>query len=60
MTNSFAEDQKFFGQDFTHLSNLSRIYRNFVHPGKELKDRIDSHKSDLCFISTIEILKRIL
>lgn len=57
---SFAEDQKFFGQDFTHLSNLSRIYRNFVHPGKELKDGIDSSKADICFISTIEILKRIL
>ncbi|MCA6067810.1 tetratricopeptide repeat protein [Chryseobacterium sp. RG1] len=57
---TFAEDQKFFGQDFTHLSNLSRIYRNFVHPGKELKDGIDSPKADLCFISTIEILKRIL
>jgi tetratricopeptide (TPR) repeat protein len=56
----FAEDQKFFGQDFTHLSNLSRIYRNFVHPGKELKDGIDSSKADICFISTIEILKRIL
>jgi hypothetical protein len=58
---SFAEQQKYFGQDFTYLSNLSRIYRNYVHPGKELKDSIVDHaKADLCFISTIEILNRIV
>ncbi len=57
---TFAEQQKLFGQDFTHLSNLSRIYRNFVHPGKELKEGLNNSKVELCFISTIEILKRIL
>lgn len=57
---SYVEQTKAFGQDFTHLSNLSRIYRNFIHPGKELRDGVDSSKADLCFISTIEILKKIL
>ncbi|CAH0264093.1 MULTISPECIES: tetratricopeptide repeat protein [unclassified Pedobacter] len=55
-----VQSTKAFGGDFGHLSNLSRIYRNFVHPGKELKDPLDQSKADLCFISTVEILKKIL
>jgi len=57
---SFAEKNHLFGSDFPPLSNLSRIYRNFIHPGRELKDKLDKPKCDLCFISTIEILKKIL
>lgn len=57
---SFAEENKFLGSDFHPLSNLSRIYRNFIHPGKELKEKIEWSKCQLCFISTIEILKKIL
>ena len=57
---SYAENHLFFGSDFPHLSNLSRIYRNFIHPGRELKDRLDKPKCDLCFISTTEILRKVL
>jgi tetratricopeptide (TPR) repeat protein len=56
----FADKNLFFGSDFPHLSNLSRIYRNFIHPGRELKDQLDKPKCDLCFISTTEILRKIL
>lgn len=56
----YAENNNFYGSDFPHLSNLSRIYRNFIHPGRELKDKLDKSKCDLCFISTTEILKKIL
>ncbi|MBC7862759.1 MAG: tetratricopeptide repeat protein, partial [Bacteroidia bacterium] len=56
----YANTHLLFGSDFPHLSNLSRIYRNFIHPGKELKDKLDKPKCDLCFISTTEILKKIL
>jgi Flp pilus assembly protein TadD len=56
----YAESQKLFGNDFPHLSNLSRIYRNYIHPGRELKERLDKTKADLCFISVTEILKRVL
>jgi len=57
---SFSEKNLLFGSDFPPLSNLSRIYRNFIHPGRELKDKLDKPKCDLCFISTTEILKKIL
>ncbi|KLT63928.1 lipopolysaccharide assembly protein LapB [Pedobacter sp. BMA] len=57
---SYVEQNKLFGSDVIHLSNLSRIYRNFVHPGKELKEMLDKSKADLCFISTVEILKKII
>ncbi|WP_432327992.1 hypothetical protein ACRQ5D_33845 [Mucilaginibacter sp. P25] len=55
---TYVEQIKAFGKDFGHLTNLSRIYRNYVHPGKELGDAIDRTKADLCFMSTVEILKR--
>jgi hypothetical protein len=40
------------------MGNISRIYRNFVHPGKELREAesLNQAKADLCFVSTIEIL----
>jgi tetratricopeptide (TPR) repeat protein len=57
---SYAEKNLFFSSDFPHLSNLSRVYRNFIHPGRELKERLDKPKCDLCFISTTEILRKIL
>jgi len=56
----YAEKQSLFGLDFQHLSNLSRIYRNFIHPGRELKEKLDKAKCDLCFISANEVLKMIL
>lgn len=56
----YVDQNKLFGADFVHLSNLSRIYRNFIHPGKELKSSLDKSKADLCFISVSEILRNIL
>ncbi|AAZ26151.1 tetratricopeptide repeat protein [Colwellia psychrerythraea] len=57
---SFIEEKRIFGNDFFLLSNLSRVYRNFIHPGVELKNSLDKSKSDLCFISSLEILKKII
>ena len=58
---TFVESKKLFGNDFNHLGNLSRIYRNFIHPGLELKSKADiKPKADLCFISSLEILKKII
>jgi tetratricopeptide (TPR) repeat protein len=57
----FIESQKSFGNDFQHLGNLARVYRNFIHPGLELKGKIDiKSKADLCIISAMEILKKII
>ena len=55
----YAEKKVLFGADFQSLSNLSRIYRNFIHPGKELKEELNKAKSDLCFICVMEILRKI-
>jgi tetratricopeptide (TPR) repeat protein len=58
---AFIESQKSFGNDFQHLGNLARVYRNFIHPGLELKGKIDiKSKADLCIISAMEILKKII
>ena len=57
---SFIDEKKYFGNDFFPLTNLSRVYRNFVHPGVEMKNTLDKTKSDLCFISSIEILRKII
>lgn len=56
---SFIEDKGYFGKEFFHLTNLSRVYRNFIHPGLELKNTLNKGKSDICFISTMEIFKLI-
>lgn len=56
---SYIEERGYFGKDFFHLTNLSRVYRNFVHPGLELKNELNKGKSDICFISTMEIFKLI-
>ncbi|KMQ58624.1 hypothetical protein ACM46_21630 [Chryseobacterium angstadtii] len=58
---SYIEQNNHFGKDFFHLTNLSRVYRNFIHPGLELKekDELNKGKSDICFISALEILKKI-
>ena len=56
----FAQSKNLFGKDFPHLGNLSRIYRNFIHPGLELKDNLNKPKADLCFLSALEIIKKVL
>ncbi|MCT3630171.1 tetratricopeptide repeat-containing protein [Elizabethkingia anophelis] len=58
---SYIEQNNHFGKDFFHLTNLSRVYRNFIHPGLELKekDKLNKGKSDICFISALEVLKKI-
>jgi hypothetical protein len=58
---SYFENKKMLGDATIHLGNISRIYRNFVHPGKELRESedLDQTKADLCFVSTIEIIKSI-
>jgi tetratricopeptide (TPR) repeat protein len=58
---TFVGDKKLFGSDFHHLGNLARVYRNFIHPSLELKSKTEIRpKANLCFISTIEILRKIL
>lgn len=56
---SFIEQNKLLGNVLVHMANISRIYRNYVHPGKELRESetLNKSKASLCFISTVEIIK---
>ena len=56
---SYVEQNKMLGNILVHLANISRIYRNYVHPGKELREseQLSESKANLCFISTLEIVK---
>ena len=58
---SFFEQQKILGDIIIHMGNISRISRNFIHPGKELREaeEINQAKADLCFLSTLEIIKKV-
>lgn len=59
---SYLEQKKMLQKQFVHLGNISRIFRNYVHPGKELKenDELDNSKANLCYISACEIINTIV
>jgi hypothetical protein len=59
---NYFEQGKIMSNLFVHLGNIARIYRNFIHPGKELREfeRLDQTKADLCYISAIEIIKKLI
>jgi hypothetical protein len=58
----YCENNKILEKQFVHLGNISRIYRNFIHPGKEVKEAeiLDESKAKLCYISVTEIIKGIV
>jgi len=45
-----------------YIGHLSRIYRNFVHPGNEIRnqEKLDGSKIAICFNAVLEITKYIL
>lgn len=59
---AFYDEKGLLSRSLVHLGNVSRIFRNFIHPGKELRDEeiLDKAKADLCFIGAKEILKDVL
>lgn len=44
-----------------HLGNISRLNRNYIHPGKELRenDPLNFMKANLCFSAALEILNAV-
>ncbi len=58
---NFCDQQALLKNVIVHLGNVSRLHRNYIHPGKELKDNepLDFIKATLCFSTTIEILKAV-
>lgn len=59
---SYCEERKILENVTVHLGNVSRLLRNFIHPGKELKEKadLDFGKANLCFATTMEVLKAVL
>lgn len=59
---NYCEEKNTLTNITVHLGNVSRLYRNFVHPGKEIKDKstLDFNKANLCFSTTMEIYHSIL
>lgn len=45
-----------------HLGNISRIYRNFIHPGKEVREqeKLDNQKSEISFMSVMELIDALI
>lgn len=58
----YFEAENILKADSFHLNNLARIYRNYVHPGKELRDsdELNINKAKICFIGVSELLNKIV
>jgi len=56
---SYFDNEQKAKKVIIHIGHLSRIYRNFIHPGNEIKNQqqIDSSKIALCFNAVMEIVK---
>ena len=59
---NYFQEQKSFKSIVIHIGNLTRIYRNFIHPGNEIriKESLDDSKVEICFHSTLEITQILL
>lgn len=58
----YLEQNKMLENHFVHLGNISRIFRNYVHPGKELREteELDDAKANLCYISASELINSLI
>ena len=58
----YLKEKKVLSDIFVHIGNISRIYRNFIHPGKELREPefLNQAKAELCFLSVLEIIHTLL
>ncbi len=59
---NYFQEHGTFKSILIHIGNLTRIYRNFIHPGNELdtQEVLNDSKMEICFHSVIEITKLIL
>lgn len=57
----YFEQNRMLSDLFVHMGNIARISRNFIHPGKELREaeQLSQAKADMCFISALEIVRHI-
>lgn len=59
---NYLQEKKILSEIFVHIGNIARIYRNFIHPGRELRepDLLNQSKIELCFMSALEIINTLL
>ncbi|XOA43043.1 MAG: tetratricopeptide repeat protein [Candidatus Nealsonbacteria bacterium] len=59
---NYFELQREFKKIIVYIGNLSRVYRNFIHPGNEIKNKesLGKSKLELCFNAVLEITRYIL
>lgn len=59
---TYLQEKKILSDVFVHIGNIARIYRNFIHPGRELRETalLSQSQSNLCFMSTLEIINALL
>ena len=57
----YFEQNRMLSDLFVHMGNIARISRNFIHPGKELREaeQLTQAKADMCFISALEVVRHI-
>lgn len=58
----YFEENQNFKQIFLYIGNLSRVFRNFIHPWNEIREKelLDNSKVELCFNATLEFINHIL
>lgn len=56
------QEKKILSDVVVHIGNIARIYRNFIHPGRELREAalLSQSQTNLCFMSTLEIINALL
>jgi tetratricopeptide (TPR) repeat protein len=59
---NYCEENNHLKNIVVYMGNISRLNRNYIHPGKELKDgeSLTTSQANLCFAATLEILKAII
>jgi hypothetical protein len=57
----YFEQNKMLSDLLVHMGNISRISRNFIHPGKELREaeHLSHSKAEMCFLSALEVVRHI-
>lgn len=57
----YFEQNKMLSDLLVHMGNISRISRNFIHPGKELREaeHLSQGKAEMCFLSALEVVRHI-
>ncbi len=57
----YFEQNRILSDLLVHMGNISRISRNFIHPGEELREaeHLSHSKAEMCFLSAIEVVRHI-